>query len=318
MNGPRRGILILGPGRVGLSLAVLFDRAGLELAGIWGRREDSLSQARRFVRCPLFHGHGALPGALERAGMVLVTVSDGAIGEIAGRLAGSGRLAPGTVVCHCAGVLDSGALEAASGAGAVTGTIHPLQSVPSVEAGVASLPGAWFSLEGESGAVAAGRRLVEAIGGRPVTLGEGDRALYHAAAALAGNYIVTLLWSASEMLERAGMPGAAAAALRPMAASVATRREGGGALTGPVARGDAETVRAHLEAVARERIEDLELFLALTARTIDLVEAEGGLDADAIARMRGHVREFRRRGGELAPGGGRSPGNRTTGERSEP
>lgn len=308
MNGGRHGILLLGPGRVGLSLATLFERAGLEVLGIWGRRESSLAAVRGAVRAPL--SHGEIPVVLERAGVVLLTVADGAIAGLAGRLAGSERLVAGTVICHCAGALDAGALEPVRAAGAVTGTMHPLQSVPSVEAGVGSLPGSCFSLEGAAEAIVEARRLVEAIGGRPMVLGPGERMLYHAAAALAGNYLVTLLRSAAAMLEEAGMPaGEGAAALDPMVRRVAERcggGEAGTALTGPVARGDAATLAAHLDAVARARSADLDLFVALTLRTIDHVAAAGTLDGVTIERMRAVVREHGRprRGGPSARQGG--------------
>jgi len=299
--GDRGGLLFLGPGRVGISLARLLEGAGLEVIGIWGRRETSLDGARGRVQAPLFHGE--MPPALAGAGVVLLTVADGAIPGLAARLAASGYLLPGTVVCHCAGALDARVLAPARLAGAVTGTMHPLQSIPSGEAGVAALPGSTFALEGDAGAVEATRRLVEVIGGHPVILGAGERALYHAAAAMAGNYLVTLLRGAAEMLESAGIPtGEGAAALAPMVRRVADRcggGEAGAALTGPVARGDAATLDAHLEAVARARPSELDLFVALTARTIDLVEAGGTMSVEAIGGMRAVVDRYGPREGPI-------------------
>ncbi len=288
-------IFILGPGRIGLSLCLLFERAGLDVIGVWGRREASMKYAEPLVASPLFYG--PIPGRIAEAGIVLITTVDGAIEEVSGKLGESGLVSDEAVVYHCSGAFDSRILHAVRSAGALTGTIHPLQAVPSVEVGLEALPSSFFLLEGDEGAVQAARILVAKIGGEALELSAGDRALYHAAATVASNYLVTLLWNAARMMADSGLDEEKATQVfLPMVKNIAGRlgelgpRE---TLTGPIVRGDRRTLLVQLEAVANHCPENLPLFVALASSTIDLVRRIGRVDEETIEEMRGLLDRFR-------------------------
>ena len=286
-------IFILGPGRVGLSLGLLFHRAGLDVIGIWGRRKSSLSGERESA---MLFFHGPFPPEMAVSNVILITTVDRAIEEVAGRLADCEHLPDSAIVYHCSGAFDSGILASLKAKGISTGTIHPLQSIPTAEVGTRLLPGSYFTLEGDGRAVRTGRALVKAIGGYPLPLAGGDRGLYHAAAAMAGNFLVTLVWSAARMVSDAGLKEERALqALQPMIRGVVSNIEEIGirnALTGPVSRGDAHTLRIQLEAIGKKRPEDLPLFVAMAERTIELSREIGLLDEERIRKLRKVIDAF--------------------------
>ncbi len=294
MSGNRDTIFFLGPGTIGTSLCLLLEQAGFEIAGMWGRSAGSLKGMSSSLKCPRFHG--SIPPEIADATDVFITTSDSAINDIAVSLSRSGYVTDGVVIFHCSGALDSSVLGPLRELGASVGTFHPLQSVPTVESGIQALPGSFFTLEGDALAVSTGRRLVEAIGGAALELQGTSRGIYHASASMASNYLVTLVWSAVRMMASAGAPvEEALRALRPMMTNVLDNMSGlglQGALTGPIARGDLETVRIQLDAVAEKSPGDLPLFLALARSTLELAEEKGGLGEDCIAGLKDVIESF--------------------------
>jgi predicted short-subunit dehydrogenase-like oxidoreductase (DUF2520 family) len=146
--------------------------------------------------------------------------------------------------------------------------MHPLQSFSKAR-GPEQLDGAWSAITAESDeARAAGFWLAKTLGLRPFELDDANRAAYHAGAAFASNYLVTLRAAASSLLEAAGVPPEA---LDPLIRSV---MDGGYELTGPIARGDWETVERHLAVIRAERPELEELYLALASATAKLAGNE--------------------------------------------
>jgi predicted short-subunit dehydrogenase-like oxidoreductase (DUF2520 family) len=128
------------------------------------------------------------------------------------------------------------------------GGLHPLQSLPSVELGLERLPGSWCAVDGPP----AVERLAISLGMRPFRVAPDQRARYHAAATIASNHLVALLGQAMRVAEAAGVPPEA---LLPLVRSSVDNVEALGArdaLTGPVARGDGDTVVRHLDALAAE------------------------------------------------------------------
>jgi predicted short-subunit dehydrogenase-like oxidoreductase (DUF2520 family) len=288
MNKNPPELFFFGPGKLGLSLCLLFERAGIGIIGVWGRRAASVREAQRWIKKPIYYG--PIPGEVSDANVVFITTQDGAIEEVANELEESGNLTEGTAVYHCGGAVDSSILYSLRRSGAITGTIHPLQTIPTVEAGLDTLPRSCFSVEGDERAISIGRDLVESIGGKSFELPGGDRGLYHASAAMASNYMITLFSSAVKMMMDTGLSeDEATRALKPMLKNVVDGIERIGvrkALTGPILRGDVQTLKIQLEAISKNRPDDLSLFIAMASHTVDLVREIGGIDAEGIETMR--------------------------------
>jgi predicted short-subunit dehydrogenase-like oxidoreductase (DUF2520 family) len=183
--------------------------------------------------------------------LILLCVPDRAIAEVAA------EVSPGPWVAHVSGATPLSALDPHLHRFGM----HPLQSF-SKERGPEQLDGAWAAVTAESvEARAAGFWLAEVLGLRPFELDDAHRAAYHAGAAFASNYLVTLRAAASSLLEVAGAPPEA---LDPLIRGV---MDGGFDLTGPIARADWETVERHLAVIRAHRPELEELYLALAAAT---------------------------------------------------
>jgi predicted short-subunit dehydrogenase-like oxidoreductase (DUF2520 family) len=176
----------------------------------------------------------------EDAGLVLLCVPDGAIAEVAR------KLEPGPWIAHVSGATPLGTLDPHER----RFSVHPLQTFTRAR-GPEQLDGAWAAISGETDeALARARWLAETLGLRPFEVADADRTLYHAAAVIGGNFLVTLHDVAVRLLAEVGAPEEAIVPL--MARTIENRFD----LTGPIARGDWATVEAHLD-VLEERAPDL-------------------------------------------------------------
>jgi predicted short-subunit dehydrogenase-like oxidoreductase (DUF2520 family) len=245
-QGAAAPLAIIGPGRVGRSLAAAAEGAGMEV---------SLS------------GRGDAIAAARRAEVALLTVPDGEITAACGSL--TAAVPPLRFIGHTSGATELDALSAATAAGASTFSIHPLQTVPEPEADLTGAPCAVSGSDEE--AVAMADSLARLLGMRPFTVPEEARAAYHAAASIASNFLVVLEESAAELLERAGLADGREL-LAPLVLRTAANwsERGGGALTGPIARGDEGTVARHLDALLEVYPELLETYIALAERARSL------------------------------------------------
>jgi predicted short-subunit dehydrogenase-like oxidoreductase (DUF2520 family) len=192
-----------------------------------------------------------LPSDATEPELILLCVPDRAISEVAA------ETPLGPWIAHVSGATPLAALAPH----VRRFSLHPLQTF-SKALGPEQLDGAWGAVTAESAdALAVGRWLAETLGLRPFELADDARAAYHAGAAMASNYLVTLRAAAGSLLEAAGAPPEA---LDPLIQGVVdTDFE----LTGPIARGDWETVERHLAVIRAERPELEELYLVLAAAT---------------------------------------------------
>jgi predicted short-subunit dehydrogenase-like oxidoreductase (DUF2520 family) len=207
---------------------------------------------------------------------VVIGVPDDAIEptcrEIAGALTGT------QTVLHLSGSVGLDALDAARGGGARTLSLHPLQTFPTVEAGVERMPGAPVAVTAtDAETQEIGSRLAEDAGGRPFPLADGDKPLYHAGAVFTSNYMVTVLAAAREAFAAAGVPDPADA-LAPLANATLHNALSGdpiGALTGPAVRGDVGTVERNLIALHDRAPELVGPYIVLAELALDLLERSG-------------------------------------------
>ncbi|TAM56886.1 MAG: DUF2520 domain-containing protein [Acidobacteria bacterium] len=240
---------LVGAGRCGVQLARAIEASGLEVAGVEVRSPRGRARVRRAL--PGVRTFGAA-ASLPPVHGVLIAVPDSAIPACAARLAP--RLHPATsVVLHTSGLLTADALAAIAAAGPTVGSFHPMASFPTATGPLVRLAGVVAAVEGRPAAVREARRLALALGMRPVRIAAAAKPSYHAAAALAANLTHALVATAKDVLTGVGFTRrGAAAALRPLVAGAveaALSARGMERLTGPLGRGDAEAVLAHLAAL---------------------------------------------------------------------
>jgi predicted short-subunit dehydrogenase-like oxidoreductase (DUF2520 family) len=240
-----------------------------------------------------FIGAGEARATLSRevlaSRLILISTPDDAIMKIAEELARIGaEELRGKVVLHTSGALNSSALKAVREHGAAVGSMHPLQSFSGVA--IPPLEGKVFAIEGDPAAIRLARQIVRALGGLPVQIAGGSKALYHAAAAFAAGHVLAIEESATRLLMLAGMKrGEAVRALLQLTRQVLENFERLGpraAWTGPLARGDNGVVAAHLAAMKRLPREFSNAYAALNGlATLVLSPGSAGiltaLDGDA-------------------------------------
>jgi predicted short-subunit dehydrogenase-like oxidoreductase (DUF2520 family) len=275
---------VIGAGTVGTALALALADRGYPVVAVASRRVASA--AALASRIPGCRASATPQAVVDAADLVLLTVPDDAIRAVADGV----RWRPGVAAVHCSGAAGLDVLAAAAAAGAAVGSCHPLQSFADAGEALRALPGSTFALEGDGALLARLELLVRDLGGRPLRLPPGAKALYHASAVLAGNYLVTLAQTAAELWAAFGLSREEAlAALLPLLRGTVDNLERVGvprALTGPIARGDAGTVRRHLAALGDRAPHVVELYRRLGLATIPIAVDKGTLTAEAAGRLR--------------------------------
>jgi predicted short-subunit dehydrogenase-like oxidoreductase (DUF2520 family) len=270
---------VIGPGRAGTGLALALARAGWTVY-LHGRGAKN-------VPAPLALTVGAdtPPPWMARAGIVVLAVRDDAIRPLGESLARAGAVRPEQVVLHLSGALGQEALGPLVPSQAALGSLHPLQTIVDPERAPERLRGAWAAVEGMPRAIEAGERIASAVGLRPFRVASRAKAVYHAGAVFASNYFVVVEAIAQQLFERAGLSREDAwAALTPLVRGTfdnLTRTGPEGALTGPVVRGDVDTLARHLRALPdREQA----LYRELGRAVLELARRRG-LAPDMLARL---------------------------------
>jgi predicted short-subunit dehydrogenase-like oxidoreductase (DUF2520 family) len=245
---PARTFALVGPGRAGTSLALALRTRGWHAVAVAGRTADAPStrELAAIIGVPARAASAIGSGAA----LVIVATPDAVLEETAAVVAPS--LEPGALVVHLSGARGVDALEpiARTRPDCEVGALHPLQTLPSGPVGAGRLAGSWAAVAGPP----AVGELAVGLGMHPFRVDDADRALYHAAAAIASNHLVALLGQVERLAASAGVPFDAFLPLARASLDNAAELGPEAALTGPVARGDLVTVARHLDALpAAER-----------------------------------------------------------------
>jgi predicted short-subunit dehydrogenase-like oxidoreductase (DUF2520 family) len=287
-------VAIIGAGRVGGAIGRLLSRAGYRVTAVAARKQETAEKARAFI------GNGEpLTDAVKAASLadiVFITTPDSAIKSTAEAITAGGGFRAGMIVIHTSGAQTLDLLQAARLAGADRAVLHPLQSVPSMDLGVKNIPESYFRVEADPESIAVARELVKALGGTELampgwTSGKDSTALYHAGAVAASNFFVALVDLSLRFYEALGAERKdALKAVLPLIKGTLANIESAGvpeALTGPIMRGDVQTVRGHLEAIAVRTPELAALYTMLARHTVVVAQDKGSLGPEAAAEMLG-------------------------------
>jgi predicted short-subunit dehydrogenase-like oxidoreductase (DUF2520 family) len=277
---------LIGVGKVGQTLARLLHARGYHFAAVWNRHlQPAHSLAAlvdaRVVASPL--------DVARQAELTLLTVSDDAVAPVADSLAAAVDDLSGRSVVHTSGALDSQVLAGLQARDAWVGSLHPAYPFAEVEAAMRGLPGATFALEASHDPLERYlRQIVVDLDGQVIRIRPGEKALYHAALVFASNYGVTLYALAESMLRDLG---AAPEAIHPALDGLLSgmllnlrERGAGRALTGPLVRGDQQTITAHLHALKGYNPALYDLYRQLAVLTLPLV-AKRGMDTAPLRQL---------------------------------
>ena len=266
---------VVGAGRVGAVLAAALRAAGHDVVAAAG--ESDASRGR--IEALLPGVEVAKPTDVARAcELLLLTVPDDMLSNVVTMLSASGAIRTGQVVVHTSGRHGLAVLEPARDAGARTIALHPAMTFTGTAVDLPRLAGCVFGVTAADADRALTEDLVADFGGRAMWVPEDRRTLYHAGLAHGANHLVSLVAEAMEILSAAGAEDPAAT-LRPLltAALDNALEHGDAALTGPIVRGDVETVRAHVAGLATDAPQTLPSYVALAHATIDRAVTDGRL-----------------------------------------
>lgn len=271
---PQGPIAIAGAGRMAQSLGRLLRERGERIAAVASRQMDHARAAVEFIGEGEAVSYPCLPRCAQR---VLIAVSDGAIPHVAAVLAEAGM--SGGAALHTCGAHGPEILAPLAARGVSCGTLHPLQTVASPAQGLEALQGCTFGITAEGAAAAWAERIAAMLGGRALFVPADKRPLWHAAAVMASNYVVALVDAAVMLMGAAGIEERdALAAVAPLVKASSANALSLGpvrALTGPVERGDVETVTTHLSALAAAPPAVRAFYRAAALQALDIARRRG-------------------------------------------
>jgi predicted short-subunit dehydrogenase-like oxidoreductase (DUF2520 family) len=274
--GSRVGII--GAGHAGIGLGLALAQAG-HTVSLHGRSKKPVPSPLR-----LSVGEGAPPW-IGDVDVVLLAVKDDAIRPLAETLKAARAIRPEHVVLHLSGVQGQEALGALVTSQAALGSLHPLQAIVEPARAPDRLRGAWAAVEGMPRAIETAEQLATSMGMRPFRITAKAKPVYHAGAVFASNYFVVVQAVAQRLLRHAGLTDAEAwEALKPLVEGTfenLKRQEPLAALTGPVVRGDGDTVLRHIASLT---IDDQLLYRALGRAALELAQKRG-MEEPAAVKM---------------------------------
>ncbi len=277
---------VIGAGRVGAVLAAALRARGHTIVSVAGESDASTRRAAELLPgVPM-----AKPTAVARdCDVLLLTVPDDMLDNVVTQLTASGAIHEGQLVVHTSGSHGLRVLDPATRVGARPVALHPAMTFSGTAIDLDRLADCVFGVTAGPDERAWAEEVVAELGGTVMWVPEELRGLYHAGLAHGANHLVTLVTQAMELLGAAGAADPAAI-LRPLlqAALDNALAEGDSALTGPIVRGDVNTVRAHLAEIARTAPDTLPSYVALARATLDRVVTDGRvlpIRAAAIRRV---------------------------------
>ena len=282
---------IIGCGRTGINLAVYLTKAGFEPLGFFSKSRSSAEKAKQAVNNAgqIFN---EAEHACQNSEILFITTPDDSIEGVCSYIASKNGFKSSMSVFHLSGALSSEILNSAreSGSDINIGSIHPLQSFTPYEKGQTSpFAGINISVEGTENAVKIGEKIITALHANYFTIPTNTKMLYHAAAVIASNYLVTIEDFAISLLKQADLSEKKAyEILEPLIMGTLNNIKNKGsvhALTGPVARGDSDIVSSHINAIEKDAPEFASLYKVMGKYTLDIAKQKKEISEEQISKL---------------------------------
>lgn len=279
----------IGAGTVGTALSIRLSEKGYRVVAVSSHSHASSEKLAQVISGCRAVGNNQT--VADQAELVFITTPDGAIAQVASAI----QWHPGQSVVHCSGADSTDTLEPARKLGAQVGAFHPLQTFASIKQAMANIPGSTFAVEAEEPLRTILKAMATALDGHWIELKASDKVLYHAAAVIACNYMVTLIKLATDLWQTFNVPTQPATkALMPLLRGTLNNIDNVGipqCLTGPIARGDSGTIHKHLNALQKVAPAVLSTYRELGLQTIPIALAKGRINQQQAEALRAILRQ---------------------------
>jgi len=274
---------IIGAGKVGTALGHVLQNKGFAVVAVASRREESLESARNYI--PGIHAYTKeILEVVREADVIAVTTQDREIHAVAQEIFRKAGSLDRKLFFHTSGAHPAAELSPLEQKGAMLGSLHPLQTFPDVNSGIVALPRTYIFIEGDEKALPLLDLLASTIGFKAVRIDSRHKLLYHLSAVFVCNLLTALMHTGEGIVNRIGIE---LAPFFPIIETTLRNIENKGpllSLTGPVVRGDAETVASHLEAIkGMDPQESVYRMLSLVA--LEMAKERKTLKTDEIERL---------------------------------
>ena len=270
-NDDRDTIAILGLGKVGSAVGHLLKSAGYRIVAV---ADQSPAALKKGISYTGGKACSSLSEAAMAASCIIITTIDDVIASVCHEIVLNGAIQKGNKVIHMSGAGSLDLLAQARQAGALVASIHPIQSFADVKGAISNLPGSTFGITADNELREWSISLVKALKGTPFFVPEKDKALYHAAACMASNYLTTLMHMVETTYQALGLSRKEAIrAFWPLVKGTLLNIETRGtiqALTGPIVRGDEGTIEKHIQALQKSLPDLLNAYCELGLMTVDI------------------------------------------------
>jgi len=289
MKGKVSKIGFIGAGTVGTALATGLSKNGYKVVAVSSRSLSSATNlAQNLNGCRASNNNQDVADAAE---LVFVTTPDDAIAPVVSKM----QWHAGQSVVHCSGADSTVILEPAQKASANVGVFHPLQTFANAKKAMENIPGSTFAIEAEEPLLSTLKDMATVLGGYWIELKASDKVLYHAAAVIACNYLVTLVKLSTDLWQTFNIPTQQATqALLPLIRGTINNIETIGipkCLTGPIARGDSGTIKKHLNALQESAPSLLSTYQELGLQTIPIALAKGRINEQQAQELQSLLKQ---------------------------
>lgn len=279
----------IGAGTVGTALSITLNDRGYPVVAVSSRSRTSAEKLAWVISgCRAVNSNQAVADAAE---LIFITTPDDAINPVVAEI----QWHHGQSVVHCSGADSTDILEPAKKSGAQAGAFHPLQTFASVKQAIDNIPGSTFAIEAEEPLLTTLKDMATALGGNWIELKASDKVLYHAAAVIACNYMVTLIKTATDLWQTFNVPThQATKALMPLLRGTLNNIDNVGipqCLTGPLARGDTGTIKKHLSALQKVAPSVFSTYRELGLQTIPIALAKGRINQHQAGELQAILKQ---------------------------
>jgi len=281
----------IGAGTVGTALSTRLSERGYQVVAVSSRSQTSAEKlAQAISGCQVVNNNQAVADTAE---LVFITTPDDAIAPVVSEI----KWHSGQSVVHCSGADSTDILEPAKKSDARVGAFHPLQSFASVKQAIDNIPGSTFAIEAEEPLLTTLKDMATTLDGQWIELKASDKVLYHAAAVIACNYMVTLIKLATDLWQTFNVPTQQATkALMPLLRGTLNNIDNVGipqCLTGPIARGDTGTIEKHLNALQKMAPALLSTYRELGLQTIPVALGKGKINQHQAEELQAILKQLK-------------------------